>query len=145
MRTKFTIVVADDDLDDQELIKDGLKDCKIDVNIIAVYDGVRLMDYLLKRHAYKHTADVPDMILLDLNMPLMGGFEVLKQIRDYNALEKIPLYVITTSRSRQDKVKALELGATGFYSKGASSKDIRELVKEICLECFDDGQNEAAE
>jgi two-component system response regulator len=145
MKNRFTIVVADDDLDDQELIKEGLRDCKIDINIVSVYDGLRLMDYLLKREEYKNEIGLADLILLDLNMPLMDGFEVLKQIRKYNLLKAIPLYVITTSRSRRDRVKAQELGATGFYSKGSSPKDIRKIVKEICQECFDDGQDEAAE
>jgi two-component system response regulator len=145
MREKFTIVVADDDLDDQELIRRGLKKCRIEVNIIAVYNGVHLMDYLLKRHAYKNNGDIPDLILLDLNMPLMDGFEVLRQVKAYNSLKRIPIYVITTSRSRRDKTMALELGATGFYSKGTSSKDIRHLVMEICEECFSDPQDEAAE
>src|SRR5687767_13130431 len=118
MRDKFIIVMADDDLDDQEMMRRGLKDCKVKVEINAVYNGLQLMDYLLKREAYKNIKETPDLILLDLNMPLMDGFEVLKEIRRHSNLKKIPLYVITTSRSRLDRITALELGANGFYSKG---------------------------
>lgn len=138
MREKFTIVVADDDVDDQELISRGLKDCKVKVEIQPVFDGIRLMDYLLKRNTYKDGTDMPDLILLDLNMPLMDGFEVLKEIRMQHSLKKIPLYVITTSRSKDDKEKALHLGATGFYSKGSSSKEIVSIMREICKECFEE-------
>jgi CheY-like chemotaxis protein len=145
MKNRFIIAVADDDLDDQELIKQGLKDCKIDVAVNAVYDGVRLMDYLLKRQDYKNDTEVPDLILLDLNMPLMDGFQVLKEIKAYNTLRDIPVYVITTSNSKREKEIALDLGASGFYSKGASSKDIRRIVMEICQECFEDPKDEAAE
>lgn len=147
MREKFIIVVADDDLDDQDLIRRGLKDCKLDLKIVGVYDGVKLMDYLLKRVEYRANTDIPDLILLDLNMPLMDGFDVLREIREYDHLKNIPIYVMTTSRSRSDKLMALELGATGFYTKGSSSKDIRKIVKEICRECFDEPpeQAEAAE
>jgi CheY-like chemotaxis protein len=138
MREKFTIVVADDDVDDQELIKTGLKECKVQVQIEPLYDGIQLMDYLLKRNAFKDNTDVPDLILLDLNMPLMDGFAALLEIRRYVHLKKIPLYVITTSRSKRDKEKALELGATGFYSKGASSKEIVSIMRAICKECFEE-------
>ncbi len=137
MREKFIIVVADDDIDDQELMRTGLKDCKVKVEINAVYNGLQLMDYLLRREAYKNIKETPDLILLDLNMPLMDGFDVLKEIKRYKHLAKIPLYVITTSRSKDDKAKVLELGAAGFYSKGSSSKDIKKFMREICLECFE--------
>jgi CheY-like chemotaxis protein len=137
VREKFVIVVADDDLDDQQIIKDGLRDCKVKVEISSVYNGLQLMDYLLAREAYRNIKELPDLVLLDLNMPLMDGFEVLKEIRGHSRLHHLPLYVITTSRSAEHRKKALELGATGFYSKGASSKDIRRIMHEICQECFD--------
>jgi CheY-like chemotaxis protein len=136
MRDKFVIVVADDDVDDQELMRKGLSDCRVTVEIVSVFNGLQLMDYLLRRESYKQVKDTPDLILLDLNMPLMDGFDVLKEIRKYNHLSKIPLYVITTSRAKQDKETALALGANGFYTKGTSSKDIRRIMTEICEECF---------
>jgi CheY-like chemotaxis protein len=136
MREKFTIVMADDDLDDQELMRKGMKDCRVKVEINAVYNGLQLMDYLLKREAYKNIRSAPDLVLLDLNMPLMDGFEVLKEIRKHDSLKSIPVYVITTSRSKSDREKALQLGANGFYSKGSSSKDIIAIMREICEECF---------
>jgi two-component system response regulator len=137
MKKKFKIVMADDDLDDQELMKEALKDSKVEVQVQAVYNGLQLMDYLLKREAYRNLDyDLPDLILLDLNMPLMDGFEVLKQIRQNESLKNIAVYVITTSRSMADKRQAIELGTNGFYSKGASSKDIKRIVQEVCMECF---------
>jgi CheY-like chemotaxis protein len=136
MRQKFVIVVADDDLDDQDLIKRGLRDCKVEVEINSVYNGLQLMDYLLKREAYKGSTETPDLILLDLNMPLMDGLEVLREIKAHDALTKIPLYVITTSRNKDHRKMAIEMGASGFYSKGSSSKDIRRIMHEICKECF---------
>jgi CheY-like chemotaxis protein len=136
MREKFHIVVADDDVDDQELMKRGLKDCRVKVELTSVYNGIQLMDLLLKQGDYKHLKGNPDLILLDLNMPLMDGFEALRDIRKHSKLKDIPVFVITTSRTKRDRELALELGASGFYSKGASSKDIVAIMKEICEECF---------
>src|SRR5688572_28242834 len=128
MRSKFTILIADDDQDDQELMKRGLSECKVTLNIVPVYDGVRVMDYLLRRHEYRTVSELPDLILLDLNMPLMDGFQTLKEIKRHPHLRPIPIYVITTSRAADHMDKALRLGANGFYSKGSKSNDILEIM-----------------
>jgi two-component system response regulator len=145
---KLVIVIADDDIDDQEFIGEALKGAKLEVKIISVYDGVKLMDYLLKRHSYRnHTDPLPDLILLDLNMPLMNGFEALNEIRTHDAFEKVPVYVITTSTSKDNEDTAKMLGATGFYCKGSSPKDIQRIIADICFECFEESGDldEAAE
>ncbi|MCW3075961.1 MAG: response regulator [Bacteroidetes bacterium] len=136
MRTSFTIVVADDDIDDQELAKEGFEDCKVQVQVNSVFNGLQLMDYLLKRDAYKNIESTPDLIILDLNMPLMDGFNVLKEIKAQKLHTSIPIYVVTTSISKADKEKALALGAKGFFSKGFSSEDIKKVMMEICRDCF---------
>ena len=94
------------------------------------------MDLLLQRNKYNKYDDIPDLILLDLNMPLMDGFEALKQIKSTPKLKDIPVYIISTSRSEKDKEMALKLGATGFYHKGASSQDIHKIMKLVCADCF---------
>jgi len=136
MQKKFSIVMADDDLDDQLLIKKAFENSKVQVTVHPVYDGIQLLDFLYRRYQFKHITEFPDLILLDLNMPLMDGFEALRRIKGDPATAHIPVYVVTTSKTKEDKAKATELGAAGFYSKGASSKDIEKIVREVCLECF---------
>ena len=137
MQKKFSIVMADDDIDDQDIMKQAFNDSKVLVTVNAVYDGVQLMDYLLKEGKYADKSiERPDLILLDLNMPLMDGFEALRQIKSHDHLKNIPVYVVTTSKSNFDITKTVELGAKGFYHKGASSKDIYRIVQEVCFECF---------
>jgi CheY-like chemotaxis protein len=137
MEKTFRIVVADDDLDDQDLISRAFKDAKVKVIIIKVYDGLQLLDYLLKRETFKGNKDRrPDLIFLDLNMPLMDGFTALKEIKSAENFKDIPIYVITTSRSETEKAAALNLGASGFYRKGTSSGDIKRIVQEVCFDCF---------
>jgi CheY-like chemotaxis protein len=138
MRTKFTILIADDDLDDQELMKRGLAECKVDVDIVAFFDGVQVMDYLLRKRNQKYATYQPDLILLDLNMPLMDGFQTLREIKRHPHLRAIPVYVITTSRSVDHMNKALEIGASGFYSKGAKASDIIDIMRQVCKDCFED-------
>ena len=135
-KTRILVVVADDDADDQELIKKGLAGFRLEVEMNSVYNGLQLLDYLLKRDAYKNIPGSPDLILLDLNMPLMDGFSVLKEIRNHDSLKKIPLYVISTSHSVRDREKALSLGATGFYPKGWGPDDIRDIMEAICQQSF---------
>jgi len=141
MRDKFTIVVADDDVDDQALVKEGFEDCRVKVDVSAVYNGLQLMDYLLKREAYKNIKHTPDLIILDLNMPLMDGFNVLKEIKKHN-LTHIPIYVITTSLRESDKERVMQLGAKGFFNKGYSSEDIKKVMLEICSECFEENNSQ---
>ena len=131
----FSIVVADDDLDDQELIAAAFSESKVRVVVNAVYDGIQLMDYLLGINRFKGRT-MPDLVLLDLNMPLMDGFEALRQLRQYPTLKNIPVYIVSVSRSELDKEMAMKLGATGFYSKGASSKELKRIIQEVCIECF---------
>src|SRR4051812_45619674 len=111
MRKTFTIVMADDDLDDQFLIKTALKDAKVPIMLYPVYDGIQLLDFLYKRYQFKHIPHTPDVIFLDLNMPLMDGFEALKLIKSNEKLKHIPVYVLTTSRREEDRTIATELGA----------------------------------
>jgi CheY-like chemotaxis protein len=136
MRTKFTILIVDDDLDDHELMKRGIAECAVDVDIVSFYDGVQAMDYLLQKRNHKYSTYRADLILLDLNMPLMDGFQTLTEISRYPQLKDIPVYVITTSQNVDHMKKALDSGARGFYQKGAKASDIIEIMRQVCKDCF---------
>lgn len=122
-------MVADDDLDDQELMSEALSQLNNSIDIIQLTDGMQVIDYMLK--CMKSEEKIPDLIFLDLNMPLMDGFEVLKELKKYSSLSAIPIYVITVSRRKEDYIKAIQLGAMGFYSKGSHASAIFKIIKEI--------------
>jgi two-component system, response regulator len=137
-REFYRILIAEDDIDDQVLMKEALKECKIEIRIDTVFDGVQTLDFLLKRDAYSHLEYEPDLLLLDLNLPLKDGFAVLKELKKHPDLKTMPVYVISTSRNADDVNRVLDLGANGFYTKGSKSKDILQIVKELCNECFEE-------
>jgi two-component system response regulator len=134
----YTIVIAEDDLDDQDFIKMALKDVSHKVEVNSVYNGMQLMDYLLKREAYKNIQILPDLVILDLNMPLVDGFDVLKQMREHNLLDKIPVYVLSTTRNQEHFMLATGLGARGFYTKPVNLQDLKKIVSEVCNICFEE-------
>src|SRR5688500_13041898 len=93
------VLIVDDDADDRNLIKESLDQCVVPVQITELTDGSEVMAYLEKCLP----AAKPTLILLDLNMPIMNGFDVLIDIKKKPQFESIPVYVFTTSNSIRDK------------------------------------------
>ncbi len=136
----YTIVIAEDDLDDQDFIKLALQEVSHKIEVNSVYNGMQLMDYLLKREAYKNIQGFPDLVILDLNMPLVDGFDVLKQMREHDLLGKIPVYVLSTTRNQEHLMLATGLGARGFYTKPVNLSDLKKIVSEVCNICFSEAK-----
>jgi two-component system response regulator len=134
-KNSFHIVLADDDLDDQYLMKHALAQLQLKIDTTSVYTGYELLNLLFKREAFKNHKKTPDLILLDINMPLLDGFGVLRRIRERQELKTIPVYVLSTSRSELDRKMSLDLGARGFYTKpvdsGGLHSQIAEIIKEL--------------
>ena len=116
----ITILVCDDDEDDRMLTRDALEQAHVSNSVRFVEDGEQLLDYLYQRGAYageRGNAPRPGLILLDLNMPRMGGREVLKVIKEDATLRDIPVVVLSTSRLDEDVVRSYQLGVNSFISK----------------------------
>lgn len=112
IHTPFRILIADDDSDDVQLTRDCFLENKLPVLINEVYDGQILME-----HLKADTKNLPQLILLDLNMPRKGGLEVLEEIKKDDTFRKIPVVIFSTSDAEKDIEKAYELGASCFVSK----------------------------
>jgi CheY-like chemotaxis protein len=126
-----TVLIIEDDPDDQQLISSEIKKAMPSVHIEIMSDGEEAIKYLLKRPPYKHGRE-PDLILLDLNLPKVDGFEILKEIARHDRLKDTIVFVVSTGRSTEQWNKALNLGARCFFSKGSSSKEVSRIVQEIC-------------
>jgi len=124
------ILLVDDNPDDIMIAKRAFKKCAIRNKVYVTEDGEEAIQFLRKEGTYK---DVPKsgLVILDLNMPKVDGFEVLKTIKGDSKLKSIPIIVLTSSSRSEDVERAYKLGCNSFVVKPASFEDFVEAVMEI--------------
>ncbi|MBN2484018.1 MAG: response regulator [Candidatus Omnitrophica bacterium] len=132
-RKTISILIADDDDDDVMLVTKALKEYRFLNDLQRVRDGEELLDYLFHRGNYTDADKfpLPNLILLDLNMPRKDGREALKEIKDHHELRKIPVIILTTSKTDEDIVRSYDLGVNSFVTKPVEFKDFMEVIKNI--------------
>ena len=129
----IVILVADDDADDRMLTKEALEESKVLNELRFVEDGEELMDYLKRRGKFADdgAAPQPGLILLDLNMPKKDGREALKEIKADPELRRIPVVVMTTSRTEEDIFRSYDFGASSYITKPVTFDSLVELMKAL--------------
>ena len=127
----FTVLVADDDPDDQLLIKDAISEVRPDARVDFVSDGVELLEYLRRDGPFADRIDdpLPRLVLLDLNMPVKDGREALFEIKSDPAFWRTPIIIFSTSTAQADIRKAYQLGANSFITKPSSFDRLIEIVR----------------
>jgi CheY-like chemotaxis protein len=127
------ILMADDDEDDIVLARDAFERGKIINDFRVVEDGQELLDYLKHRGAYSDpaSAPLPDIILLDLNMPKIDGREALKEIKADPRFRHIQIVIFTTSESRKDVLDTYCNGASSYITKPVTFEAMCELVQKL--------------
>lgn len=123
--------MAEDDADDRLLARDALAECGLRDDLRFVENGEELLDYLLQRGKYDAQTPRPGLILLDLNMPVKDGREVLEEIKTNAALRQIPVVVLTTSRADTDIDRIYNLGANSFITKPVRYDSLVEVMRAI--------------
>jgi CheY-like chemotaxis protein len=126
-----TILLVEDDPGDQKLITMSLKNQKIGNDVHITGSGEEAMDFLYQRGKYRNGAPRPDLILLDLNMPGMGGKEFLRQIKQDERMKMVPVVILTSSDSDADIIDTYNLHASGYVKKPVKIEDFKCVVKEI--------------
>lgn len=126
-KTIQRIYLADDDSDDRAFFSDALSEIPISTSIEEFSNGVDLMSFLLKKEN-----KIPDVIFLDLKMPMMDGFECLSDIRDLDSLKNIPVVIYSTSFHQKDVDRLKEMGATLYLKKPSSFNQLKTLLHK-CL------------
>ncbi|HSU51010.1 MAG TPA: response regulator, partial [Segetibacter sp.] len=109
------IILADDDTDDIELFQSAAKECNENIEIVTAKDGIKLIELLEKEERI-------DVIILDLNMPKMNGYECVKTIRQNKKYNTIPIMIFSTSSAKEDIEYCFETGAEFYVVKPASFK-----------------------
>jgi CheY-like chemotaxis protein len=130
---KPIVLLADDDADDRQLAQEALTEVSMAIDLRCVGDGEELLDYLRGRGAYGIGIDAPtpNVILLDLNMPLKGGREVLKDLQADPRFRQIPVIVFTTSSSREDIDSSYALGANSYITKPVTFKGLVDVMRDF--------------
>ena len=117
------VYLVEDDIDDQEIIQAALVQNGYTGPLITLQNGKALMDRLLEDASAK-----PDVILLDLDLPLRDGFGVLAEIKWHPLFRTIPVIVLTASKKKADEQRCLELGCNSFFTKPNSMQEYDSLV-----------------
>ncbi len=129
MRTA-EILLVEDSPGDIRLTVEALKESRITNNLHIVNDGAEAIDFLLKTGEYANSPK-PDLILLDLNLPKINGFEVLKKIKEDETLKVIPVVVLTTSQSEIDILQSYQLHVNCFVSKPIEFDEFFNVIRTI--------------
>jgi chemotaxis family two-component system response regulator Rcp1 len=125
----ITVLMVEDDPDDVYLTQEALRGSRLKVNLHVVDDGVEAMKYL-RREGQVHGRR-PNLILLDLNLPRMGGREVLAEIKEDPTLTDIPVVILTTSKAEEDIAASYRRHANCYISKPVDIEQFRVVVASI--------------
>jgi CheY-like chemotaxis protein len=125
------VLLVEDDPGDQKLIKTAIMGQECELGIMVSPNGESAMDYLHMCEQEPEKYRKPCLILLDLNMPGMGGKEFLKKVKADDALCAIPVVVVTTSDSETDIRECYALQAAGYIQKCALPSEFNEIIRKL--------------
>ncbi len=124
------ILLVEDNPGDVRLTQEALKEGKVLNKLHTVEDGIEALAFLNQEGSYAD-APRPELILLDLNLPKKDGRDVLAEIKGNGDLKRIPVVVLTTSRSEQDILKSYDLNANCYITKPVDLDQFISVVRSI--------------
>ncbi len=127
------ILLVEDNLQDIEIARRAFAKGRVKNELIVVRDGQEALDYLYHQEKYSDptTSPRPGMILLDLNLPKVGGMEVLQKIKKDEALKSIPVIVLTASPREEDVVRTYNLGVNTYIQKPVEFDNFMRVVHTV--------------
>ena len=132
------VFYADDDIDDLELVKDAFAQYSDNVEVVTVTDGSKALSYLSN---LTQNDNLPCLIILDINMPIINGKEVLLRLREMGHLQSVPVVLFTTSSQPIDKSFAKKYNA-GFITKPIDVKQMAYIADQFIEHCSDEVKNQ---
>ncbi len=124
------VLLVEDDDGDAKAVERAFKKAKINNPLIRARDGVEGLEYLLGQKG-KEKLRCPYILLVDLNMPRMDGIELVTAIRENDKIKHSVIFILTTSKSDEDKLAAYDLNVTGYIVKSNAGQDFMNLVQMI--------------
>lgn len=130
-----SILLVEDNADDEVLTLRAFAKNNIRNEVVVARDGAEALDYLFARNAYegRNIEDLPQVVLLDLNLPKVDGLDVLRQIRADKRTEVLPVVILTSSREEQDMVEGYRLGANSYVRKPVDFDEFLEAARQLGL------------
>lgn len=126
-QTYTTILIVDDDNDDAEMFQDALHSVNASIHCLFSGDGVSALKLLEN----SPRESLPDLIVLDMNMPMMDGRQCLQKIKSSRALTDIPVIIYSTSKREEDIAQARRMGAMNFITKPSKFSEMVSIAAEI--------------
>jgi two-component system response regulator len=132
---KKTILLIEDNPDDELLTLRAMRKNNIANEIVVVRDGAEALDYIFctGQFAERNIAEGPQVILLDLNLPKIGGLDVLKRIRNDPRTALYPVVVLTSSKEEKDLVESYRLGANSYIRKPVDFNQFSDAIRQLGL------------
>jgi two-component system response regulator len=129
------ILLVEDNPRDEALTLRALKKSNIVNDVIVARDGVEALDYLFGTGTYtgRDTADLPQLVLLDLKLPKVDGLEVLRRLRTDARTRRLPVVVFTSSSEDEDIISSYSLGANSYVRKPIEFEQFLEATKQLGL------------
>lgn len=128
--TPIHILLVEDNEGDILLTKEAFEDAKLHVKLSIVKDGIEAIDFVNKEGKYEN-ADQPDLVLLDVNLPKKNGHEVLKYIKESEAIKHIPVIMLTTSSAEKDINRSYSNYVNCYITKPVDVNDFMMVVNTI--------------
>ena len=129
------ILLVDDSESDVFMVKRAFEQANVASTLRVVYDGEEALDYVFKRgrHAAPHAPRTPGLILLDVAMPRMDGFEVLTRLKQHPRYRRIPVIMLTASERDEDVIRSYDQGACSYVTKPASFAELVKAMSQLQL------------
>jgi two-component system response regulator len=129
------ILLVDDDPNDVELMLRAFRNSPLANQVVVTRDGASALDYLhgTGAHAGRDPTDLPQVVLLDLNLPVLDGLEVLRRIRTDPRTRRLPVVILTSSDEDSDKIAGYGLGANSYVRKPVDFQQFSEAIHRLGL------------
>ena len=132
MKTKKLLLIVDDNKEESFLLQEAIKDTKINFDMKFLEDGQQVIDYFYDKDHVSVKPNLPDLIILDLNLPKKHGFEVLEQLKsDKSIYKSIPVIIFSSSEAPSDIRRCYELHCNAYISKPINFDEMVSIVQNI--------------